>query len=180
MFKFKDGIFEPKTKERIIKDTFFGGAEKRAAKASQQGLERGIQATKKATAKAESQLFKLFPAAQQNLQQGFQGALDVFGQSVPAQADVFQQGSLGAQQQLIAGLQQQQNALFGNQVDFSQFQPVQVQADLGFAQQQLPQFIDPFAQTEEVASPAITEAQRIFQSQGPNNARLNFQRGQLR
>lgn len=138
----------------IIKDTFFGGAEKKAAKATQEGIERGITATKKATDKAELQLHKLFPAAQQNLQQGFQGALDVFGQSLPSQVQAFQQGNVGAQQQLLAGLQQQQNALFGNQVDFSQLQPVQAQADVGFAQQQLPQFVDPFSLEAQQAQQA--------------------------
>jgi len=131
----------------FIKDTFFGGAEKKAAQAQQKGIERGIETTEAATEQARQDLFKLFPAAQQNAQLGFQGALDIFGQSLPAQTDAFQQGNVGAQQQLLAGLPQQQNALFGNQVDFSQLQPVQVQTpDLGFFQQQLPQFVDPIAQ----------------------------------
>lgn len=136
----------------IIKDTFFGGAEKKAAKAQQKGIEKGIQATQAATKQARGDLMQLFPAAQQNLQQGFQGALDVFGQSLPAQTQAFQQGNVGAQQQLLAGLPQIQNALMGGQVDFSQLQPVSVQPDLGFAQQQLPQFIDPFNQTADQAA----------------------------
>ena len=129
----------------IIKDTFFGGAEKKAAKAQQKGIERGIQATEQAAQQARQDLFKLFPAAQQNVQQGFQGALDVFGQSLPAQTQAFQQGNVGAQQTLLAGLPQMQNALLGGQVDFSQLQPQQVQVDTGFFQQQLPQAVDPFA-----------------------------------
>jgi len=138
----------------IIKDTFFGGAEKKAAKAQQKGIEKGIAATQAATRKAEGQLMDIFPAAQQNLAQGFQGALDVFGQSLPAQTQAFQQGNIGAQQQLLAGLPQIQNALFGNQVDFSQLQPTQIQPDLGFAQQQLPQFVDPFAPPPTTSTPS--------------------------
>lgn len=133
----------------IIKDVFFGGAEKKAAQAQQKGIEAGIDATQQATAQARSDLFKLFPAAQQNIQQGFQGALDVFGQSIPAQTQAFQQGNVGAQQQLLAGLPQIQNALLGGAIDYSQLQPVNVQADLGFAQQQLPQFVDPFNPTPD-------------------------------
>lgn len=145
----------------IIKDTFFGGAEKKAAKAQQKGREKGIAATQAATRKAEGQLMDIFPAAQQNLQQGFQGALDVFGQSLPAQTQAFQQGNVGAQQQLLAGLPQIQNALFGNQVEFSQLQPTQIQPDLGFAQQQLPDFVNPFAPNP--ANTTVTPA--------PNNTR---------
>lgn len=121
-------------------------SQSKAQKAQAKSSDAAIRATQQAQAQARGDLFKLFPAAQQNLQQGFQGALDVFGKSLPAQTQAFQQGNVGAQQQLLAGLGQQQNALFGNQVDMSQLQPVQVQTpDLGFFQQQLPQFVDPFA-----------------------------------
>ena len=130
----------------IVKDTFFGGAEKDAAKAQQKGIERGIEATEKAVAEARGDLFKLFPAAQQNAQQGFQGALDVFGQSIPAQTGVFQQGNVAAQNQILAGLPQMQNAILGGQVDYSALQPTQLQMpDLSFLQQQLPQTVDPYA-----------------------------------
>ena len=123
----------------IVKDTFFGGAEKKAAKAQQKGIERGIEATEKATKEAREAAIPLFGQARQDLQQGFQGALDVFGQALPAQTQAFQQGNIGAQQQLLAGLPQFQNAILGGQVDFSQLQPVQVQTpNLGFFQQRLP------------------------------------------
>jgi len=130
----------------FIKDTFFGGAEKEAAQVEQAGLEAGRTDIKESTEQARQDLFKLFPAAQENIGLGFQGALDVFGQSLPAQTNVFQQGNVGAQQALISALPQFQNAILGNQVDFSAFQPQQIQTpDLGFFQQQLPQFVDPFA-----------------------------------
>lgn len=130
----------------IITDTFFGGAEKKAAKAQQKGIEKGIQTTKAAADQARGDLFRLFPAAQQNAQQGFQGALDVFSQSLPAQTQAFQQGNVGAQQQLLAGLPLMQNAILGGQIDYSQLQPYQVQTpDTGFFNQQLPEFVDPYA-----------------------------------
>ncbi|MBL4622905.1 MAG: hypothetical protein JKY89_10945 [Immundisolibacteraceae bacterium] len=104
-------------------------------------------ATTRATNKARDDLFKLFPAAQENAAAGFQSALDVFGQSLPAQSQVFQQGNVAAQQQLLSGLPQFQNAILGGNVDLSQLQPTQLQQpDLSFFQQQLPQFNDPFAQ----------------------------------
>ena len=70
---------------------------------------------------------------------GFQGALDIFGQSVPEQARLFGGGNVAAQQQLITGLPQIQRALLGQQVDFSQFQPVTLTPNLAFTQQTLPQ-----------------------------------------
>jgi len=124
----------------IIKDTFFGGAEKKAAKAQQQGIERGIDETRRATEEARQAVIPLFGQARQEANQGFQGALDVFAQSLPAQMQTFQQGNVGAQEQLLAGLPQFQNAILGNQIDFSQLQPAQVQTpDLGFFQQTLPE-----------------------------------------
>jgi hypothetical protein len=118
----------------------------KAAKATGKAADTAAAETRRSADEAREDLFKLFPAAQQNAQQGFQGALDVFGQVVPAQQQAFQGGNLAAQQQILAGLPQIQNAILGNQVDFSQLQPFQSpQQDLSFLQQQLPQFIDPFA-----------------------------------
>jgi hypothetical protein len=121
-------------------------ASKRATSAQQAAADTAAGQTKESTAQARADLFKLFPAAQQNAQQGFQGALDVFNQSVPAQMSAFQGGNVAAQQQILAGLGQQQNALLGNNVDLSQLQAYQApQQDLSFLSQQLPQYIDPFA-----------------------------------
>lgn len=124
----------------VIKDLFFGGSEKKAAKAQTQALKEGQAFTREGVEQARGDLLNLFPAAQQNLQQGFQGALDVFGQSLPAQVQSFQQGNVAAQQQLLAGLPQFQNAILGGNIDFGQLQPSTVPLpDLSFFQQQLPQ-----------------------------------------
>ena len=133
-------------------------ASKKAASATKSAAKTAADQTSQSANQARADLFKLFPAAQQNAQQGFQGALDVFGQSLPAQTNVFQQGNLGAQQAILQGLPQIQNALLGNQVDLSQLQPFQVQQpDLGFFQQQLPQAVDPFA-----PPPPVTNQQMGF------------------
>ncbi|MCP4002161.1 MAG: hypothetical protein GY727_14725, partial [Gammaproteobacteria bacterium] len=126
----------------------------KARKAQSKASDKAISTTQQATRQAREDLFKLFPAAQQNVQQGFQGALDVFGQSLPAQSQAFQQGNIGAQQTLLAGLPQQQAAILGGNIDYSQLQASQPQnIDLGFFQQQLPQFTDPYNQTpDEIAA----------------------------
>jgi hypothetical protein len=142
----------------VIKDTFFGGAEKKAAKSQQKGIEKGIQATERATREAREAAIPLFGKARRDLQQGFQGALDVFGQSLPAQVQTFQGGNVGAQEQLLAGLPQFQNAILGNQIDFSQLQPTQVQTpDLSFFQQRLPG-MNPAGVSPESTSPMIDNA----------------------
>ena len=86
---------------------------------------------------------KLFGSAQENLLAGNQGALDIFGQSAPQQLSALQQGNMGAQQQLLAGLPQQQAALLGLPADLSALQPRGVNVNTGFMQQQLPQFSTP-------------------------------------
>lgn len=125
-------------------------ASKRATKAQEGAARTASEETRRAVTQARGDLFKLFPAAQQNLQQGFQGALDIFGQTLPAQTQTFQAGNVAAQQQLLSGLPQFQQAILGGNIDFSQLQPTQLQQpDLGFFQQQLPQFIDPFEQERQ-------------------------------
>lgn len=125
----------------IIKDAFFGGAEKKAARASQEGIERGLAAQKAATEKATGQLMSLFPAAQQNAQMGFQRQLDILGQALPQQIGAGIQGNVGAQNALLAGLPQQQAAILGGNIDYSALRPFQMQQpDLSFLQQQLPEF----------------------------------------
>ena len=115
-------------------------ASKRAGSAQVKAAETASAQTQKSADQARRDLFNIFPQAQQTAQQGFQGALDVFGQSLPAQTDTFQQGNVGAQQAILSGLPQMRNALFGNNVDFSQMQPFEVQQpDLSFFNQTLPQ-----------------------------------------
>jgi hypothetical protein len=130
----------------FIKDVFFGGAEQDAARVQADALEQSQLFTREGVDQARSDVNQLFPAATQNANQGFQGALDIFGQSAPAQLNALQGGNVAAQNQILAGMPQFQNAILGNQVDTSQFQPFQGSGqDLGFLQQQLPETIDPFA-----------------------------------
>jgi hypothetical protein len=113
--------------------------------ASEAAGRKATQQLNQSTAKARDDLFELFPAAQQNAQQGYQGALGVFNQTLPQQSGVFQAGNVAAQNQLLAGMPQFQNAILGAPVDYSQFQATQLQQpDMNFANQQL-QSIDPFA-----------------------------------
>lgn len=121
-------------------DIFGGQASKRAVE-SQENQNAAEQALRLRLAEeARDDIFKLFPAAEESRNLGFQGALDVFGQTIPQQLGALQQGNVQAQEALIGGLPQFQNAILGQQVDFSQFQPQQVDFSTDFAQQTLPEF----------------------------------------
>ena len=104
--------------------------------------------------KARGDLFKLFPAAQDNAMQGYQGAIDVFKQSTPQQMAFGQSGNIAAQNQLINAMPQYQNAILGAPVDYSQFQATDLgQPNLGFMNQQL-SYTDPFSQAVGPATPS--------------------------
>tara|TARA_R110000803_G_scaffold170266_2_gene233301 strand:+ start:603 stop:1166 length:564 start_codon:yes stop_codon:yes gene_type:complete len=118
---------------------------KAAINASEKAGQKSSQQLAASTAQARGDLFKLFPAAQENSQRGYQGALDVFKQALPQQANTFQAGNVAAQNQLLAGMPQYQNAILGAPVDYSQFQATQLeQPSFDFANQQL-QYTDPYA-----------------------------------
>lgn len=110
----------------IIKDTFFGGAEKDAAKQQMRAFEQSQDFVREGVAQGREDINRLFPQAQDMTMQGFQGAMDVFNQAVPQQMQAFQQGNMGAQNALLAGAPQFQNAILGGPVDYSQMQAQQL------------------------------------------------------
>lgn len=138
----------------FITDTFFGGAEKDAARKQVQGFEAGQDFIRQGTQEARQDIKTINPFAQQALQQGFQGAANIFGQAIPQQANVFQQGNVAAQQQIANALPQFQNAILGSPVDFSQFQPTQLQQpDFSFLQNQQFQTQNPFSPPAQIMGP---------------------------
>ncbi len=118
-------------------------ASNKASADIRRSTDKSIAATQQAAQQARSDVNRLFPEARKVADQGFQGALDVFSQSAPAQVDVFQQGNIGAQQQILAGLPQIQNAILGGNVNLGALQPTNIQTDLGFFNQQLPSYTSP-------------------------------------
>jgi hypothetical protein len=120
-------------------------ASKKAANASRDASNTASAETRRAADEARADIFKLFPASQDALATGYQGAANIFGQTAPQQADIFQQGNVAAQQQIAAGMPQFQNAILGGQVDYNQFQPTQLQQpDFSFMQGQQFESPDPF------------------------------------
>ena len=118
-----------------------GGVDKSAQKGQIAANKESQQFTRDMLAQARGDAIGLGGAQEANQNMGFQSALDVYGQTIPQQFSTFQQGNMGAQQALLAGMPQFHNAILGMPVDYSQFQPQQIQYNTDFAQQQLPQFI---------------------------------------
>jgi len=120
--------------------SLFGGTDDSAQKAQIRANARTEGTTRELGDLARADVRALFPASQINQQRASQAALDVFGQSIPEQLSVFRQGNVGAQRALSRALPQFQNALLGDQIDFSQFAPQKLKFDASFARQQLPTF----------------------------------------
>jgi len=120
--------------------SIFGGTDDSAQKAQSRANKQSAKLIAEKAEEARTDVLSLFPAFEQNIQAGAQGALDILGQAIPQQLGAFQAGNVGAQQALLTGLPQIQNAILGQPVDLSGLQAQQLPVDLSFAQQQLPQF----------------------------------------
>ena len=119
-------------------------------------------------AKAREDIIPLFQAAQGNIAAGGQAALDVFSQTIPRQLNQLTAGSFAAQNQLIKGLPQIQNAILGLPTDLSALKPIRLGPDQSFASQQLPDFATGLGgQKEPILSPAQVAA--IAAAQGQPN-----------
>lgn len=124
---------------KVVKSVF-GGTDDSAQKAqSRQNAAAQALIAEKA-AEARQDVLAVAPGAERNRNLGFQAALNVFGQTAPQQLQSFQAGNLGAQEALLAGLPQIQNAILGQNVSFTGLHPRAFQIDPSFAQQQLPEF----------------------------------------
>lgn len=114
-------------------------ASSRAADTVQDANLLAEQRIRESSEAARAAAIPLFGAAEQNALAGIQAALGTFGQTIPEQARLSQAGNVQAQQQLLAGLPQIQNAILGNQVDFGALQPTQLQQpNFDIFNQQLP------------------------------------------
>ena len=165
----------------------------KASKAQQAGADKATAETRRAADEARADIFKLFPASQDALSTGYQGASDIFGQSAPQQADIFQQGNVAAQQQIAAGMPQFQNAILGGHVDYNQFQPTQLeQPDFSFMQSQQFEAPNPFnpnygmtddqiqnATAQNPVSPYPTNIPPIGTIYSPQNNQANMLGGGL-
>ena len=134
------------------------GEEKTAAQAAENVATREF--IERQAEQARGDVLRLFPAAEEARQLGTQGALDIFGQTIPQQLGLIQRGSVGAQQALTQGLPQILAALRGTPIDLSQLQPQALGFDPSFAQQTLPQFQPTTSLFPQKSSDVATKALR--------------------
>lgn len=120
--------------------TVFGGTDDSAQKNQMRQNKEVSKYVREQTAGATEDVRALSGAGEFNRNLGLSSAMDVMGQYMPQQMDTFQQGNIGAQQQLLAGLSQQQNSLLGAPTNFQSLQPTRINYDPSFTQQQLPDF----------------------------------------
>ena len=113
---------------------------RRAARSQERGQAAALEAAERGAREAREAAIPLFSDAQQNALRGFEAALGLQGQIAPEQISALQQGNQAAQQTLLAGLPQFQNALLGNNIDLSGLQQQAPQIDTSLFNQQLPQF----------------------------------------
>jgi hypothetical protein len=125
----------------------FGGVDDSSQKAQIAQNRQVLALQEKLAQQARGDVTGIFPGVRQSAQEGFQGALDLMGQTIPQQAALFQGGNVAAQNTLLAGLPQQNNAIMGNPIDLSGLQPTQLYYNTDYTQQRLP---------ERAAMPAST------------------------
>ena len=100
-----------------------------------QGLRSGqFEAIHRGRRDAADALPSAIHAATESVQQG----LNVMGDVIPHQFDAFNQGNVGAQQQILAGLPMHDAAIRGQAIDYDSLQPVNINYDTSWAQQNLP------------------------------------------
>jgi hypothetical protein len=110
---------------------------KKAIKSAEEQKAASQAFIEKSIAQARSDIFKLFPKAQDARTQGLQAGIDLYKQAYPAMMNSFQQGNVGAQNMLLQGLPQANNALVGKPVDLSGLQAQTLQQPQGLT---IPQY----------------------------------------
>ena len=104
-----------------ITDTLFGD-QNQALNAQQKSNNQSREYTKEMADKARQDAIALYGASSDPLRQGYQGAIDALGGATREQITNSSQGNFYAQQALLAGMPQFQNAILGNTVDNSALQ----------------------------------------------------------
>ena len=119
--------------------SLFGGTDDSAQKGQIRQNQQVLALQQKLADRARGDIIDIFPGVRQSAQEGFQGALDIYGQSMPQQARLVQEGNIAAQNTLLAGLPQQNAAILGQRVDLSGLAPTIQSYSTDFMQQQLPE-----------------------------------------
>lgn len=138
-----------------VKDNFLGGASKDAARRNEKQINIGKGELEGAFSSAKAGLEKAFPEARETQQQAYADVINLLQGTMPQVLGMGQQGNVNAQNTLLAGLPQYQNAILGQPVDYSGFQPTQLDVDYGFLENAQTPWM---AQQQAQQQPADTQA----------------------
>lgn len=121
--------------------SIFGGTD-RSAQTQQVAQNRDSRALfQNLGTQAQDQATALYGASDQNRNITLNQILGLLGGSIPQQLSARQQGNVGAQQQLLAGLPMVQAAIMGQPVNMGSLQPTRINYSTDFARQSAPQFM---------------------------------------
>lgn len=121
---------------KVVKD-LFGGSDDSAQRAQQSANEATQRFIEQQAGQARQDVLGMYPQTQETRRQGFQQAIDVFGQATPEQARLYEQGNLAAQQQGFRGQADFANAILGLGTGMTQYQPQSMQPNFSWMSQQL-------------------------------------------
>jgi len=161
-----------------VKDKFFGGAEKTAGRMQVKNLKEAQNIVTEQAGIARDDVNRLFGQQEQNSRAGLQAGLDLYGKTIPAQFEQAQAGNMNAQNMLSGALPQMNNAILGNAIDYSQFQPQSTpEVDMNMFNVDMPNYTnidgtDNFT-PEPIQEPVMQEPVMDFQPQnflGGSNA----------
>lgn len=144
--------------------TVFGGSDDSSQKAQTKSNEDTQAFVEEQARIARGDVLALAPVADVNRNLGVQGALDVLGQSVPAQVGALFRAEGQAQRNLLGGLTQFERSILGNPGNITSGLGGQPLApDLAFTRQTLPQFTS----SQEALAPAPPPVAGAFAPQIP-------------
>jgi len=115
----------------FIKD-FFGGTDDSAQDYTINANKDNIRYNRWMTDEARNALTEFWPQSDEQRNQGYQSAYDILMQNIGPQIRALKKGNVQAQNQLLAGLPQMQNAILGNPIDYSGIQSVNLPVDYNF------------------------------------------------
>jgi len=124
-----------------LTEKVFGGTDN-----SQQKLQQAANAKTQAWIEQQAALARgdanyLYPQGDYARDTGINAAMALMGNSMPTQMGMYQNGNIAAQQMLLAGMPQYQNAILGMPVNNQALQPYQsAMPDSSAYKQQLPNF----------------------------------------
>lgn len=96
---------------------------------ARQQREQSLAFIREQMGQAQNNLMTYFPQAQQSRQQGYNAAMGLMGSTFQPMLDAYQGGNMMAQQALLSGLPQQNNAILGGPLNYNFAQPQRIQID---------------------------------------------------